>query len=154
VSLAASFAAFQPHLRLHFWLCWPWRALLLTLATVAALNLLPPAWSGATFANPEFRQQIGALVLCLGVMVTSPLWALLPRFITAAAVIGVSLGALWFPLQGFFRVLPSIRDLYQQPLAPGWGVYLMVVGLVLLSAVHGFFLLYKPTDQVHFPGGH
>ncbi len=154
VSLAASFAAFQPHLCSRSWLCWLWRVVLLGVATVAALNLLPPAWSAPTFTNPEFRQQIGALALCLGVMVTSPLWALLPRFVTAAAVIGVSLGAIWFPLQGFFRVLPSIRDLYQQPLAPGWGVYLTVVGLVLLSAVHGLFLLYKPTNQVHSPEEH
>ncbi|MCB0080551.1 MAG: hypothetical protein KDE47_06460 [Caldilineaceae bacterium] len=141
VSLAAGFAAFQPTRQLRPWLLWVTRALLLILATVAALNLLPPAWDQSTFTNPEFRQQIVALVICLGVMATSPLWALLPQRMTAGVVIALCAGALWFPLWGFFRVLPSIRELYQQPLVPGWGLYLTVAGLVLLIVVHGICLL-------------
>lgn len=140
VSLAASFAAFQPEWPLRPWLRWAIRVLLLALATVAALNLLPPAWDQSTFTNPEFRQQMVALLICLGVMATSPLWALLPRRITAGAVVVLCLGALWFPLRDFFQVLPSIRELYQQPLGVGWGVYLMVFGLVLLIVVHGFLV--------------
>ncbi len=137
VSLAASFAAFQPYGQRHSWLVWPWRLLLLGLATVAALNLLPPAWDQSTFTNPEFRQQIIALLVCLGVMATSPLWALVPRLLTAGTVILLSVGSIWLPLRGFLRVFPAIRDLYQQPLAPGWGLYVMVVGLLLLIGVQG-----------------
>ena len=140
VSLAASFAAFQPVLQSRTWLIWSLRVLLLGMATVAALNLLPPAWDQSTFTNPEFRQQMIALVLCLGVMATSPLWALLPRFLIAALIILLSVGALWFPLRDFLQVLPSVRELYQQPLAPGWGLYVMVVGLLLLVGVHGMEL--------------
>ncbi|MEZ4614037.1 MAG: hypothetical protein R2867_00785 [Caldilineaceae bacterium] len=136
-SLAASFAAFQPQLRPQRWLVWPLRGLLLALATIAALNLLPPAWDQSTFTNPEFRQQIVALAVCLLIMGTSPLWALLPRVLTASVVIVLSICAIGFPLRDFLRVLPSIRELYQQPLAPGWGFYAMLVGLILLIGVHG-----------------
>ncbi len=153
VSLAASFAAFQPAIRLRPWLIWPWRVLLLGLATVAALNLLPPAWDQSTFTNPEFRQQMIALLLCLGVMATSPLWALLPRLLTAALILLLSVGALWFPLRDFWRVLPSIRDLYQQPLAPGWGLYLMAVGLVLLIWFHGVMVVAARGDHRLDPSG-
>jgi hypothetical protein len=136
VSLAASVAAFQE--RLRYW--WLLRALLLALAVIAALNLLPPAWDQGTFTNPEFRQQMIALGLCLFVMGTSPLWALVPRWATAGSVVVLSLGALWFPLRGFFLVLPPIRELYQEPLAVGWGLIVMVIGLLLLSAVHAIEL--------------
>jgi len=37
--------------------------------------------------------------------------------------------------------LPSIRELYQQPLVPGWGLYLMVVGLFLLIFSTGIEML-------------
>jgi len=148
VSLAASFAAFQPMLQPARWLRWLWRLLLLALATVAALNLLPPAWAQSTFTNPEFRQQIVALLLCLGIMLTSPLWALCPRLLTTTVVLLLSVAALWFPLRDFWQVLPSIGELYQQTLTAGWGLYLMAVGLLLLMGAHGVELVaQRATEQ-------
>lgn len=137
-SLAASFAAFQPHMAAKWtvWGRWMLRVVLLTVATVAALNLLPPAWDQSTFTNPEFRQQMLALLTCLFVMGSSPLWALLPRVITAVIIIFCSIGALIFPLKDFWQVLPAIQELYQQPLHPGWGIYVMVIGLLLLVMLH------------------
>lgn len=140
ISIAASFAAFQPHYQPHPWFRWPLRILLLALATVAALNLLPPAWDQSTFTNPEFRLQMIALAICLGVMGTSPLWALPPRLITAGVVFLLGGGAFWYPIRDFYQVLPSIRELYQQPLTAGWGVYLTGVSLLLLLIVHGLEL--------------
>ncbi len=144
ISLAASLVAFQPHriqrLKSYWAASWLLRLLLLLLAIVAALNLLPPAWNQSTFTNPEFRQQIGALLLCLGIMATSPLWALLPRVLTATVVILLAVGALWFPTRDFLQVLPAIQALYQQPLSPGRGLYLMNSGLLLLIAAHALEL--------------
>ena len=77
VSLALSLAAFRPQWRYG----WSMRVLLLVIAGIAALNLLPPAWGPATFTNPEFRQQIAALALCLGAAAMSPFLALLPRWV-------------------------------------------------------------------------
>lgn len=143
VSLTLSLIAFQPRL------CYGWllRVLFLLVAVVAALNLLPPAWDQSTFFNPEFRQQIQALVLCLSAAAVSPLLALLPRWFSAGVVLALSALALWFPLQAFLQVLPTIRELYHQPLAIGWGVYVMAVGLLLLMAVAVVGLLKTTTTD-------
>lgn len=130
VSLALSLAAFRPRWRYS----WPMRGVLLAVAGIAALNLLPPAWDQSTFSNPEFRHQIQALVVCLGAAVVSPLLALLPCWFSAGVVLLLSGAALWFPLRDFLRVLPTIRELYHQPLAIGWGMYVMAAGLLLLMA--------------------
>lgn len=144
VSLALSLAAFRPALRYG----WPLRVLLLLVAGVAALNLLPPAWDQSTFRNPEFRQQIQALALCLGAAAISPVLALLPRWFSVSLVLVLSVLALWFPLRDFLRVLPTIRELYNQPFPFGWGVYVMAAGLLLLIAVEGMSLLLKiPTPD-------
>ena len=42
---------------------------------------------------------------------------------------GVAIAA---PLHGFVKLLPAIRALYNQPLAPGWGLWLMVIALSVL----------------------
>lgn len=136
VSLAASFVAFQPHFHGTPRVRWLLRLLLLTIATIAALNLLPPAWDQSTFTNPEFRRQIIALGAALLIMGTAPLWALLPRVLTAASVALLVVAALWFPLRDFFQVLPAIGELYQQPLLPGYGLYLTVAALLLLLLLH------------------
>ena len=150
VSLALTFAAFRPQWRYG----WPMRALLLIMAGVAALNLLPPAWGPTTFTNPEFRQQIGALGVCLGAAAISPFFALLPRWVGSSIVLILSLAALWFPLRDFLRVLPTIRELYNEPISIGWGGYVMVVGLLLLIAVQVNDLLHRrlPISGVETPG--
>jgi len=141
VSLALSLAAFRPQLRYG----WFVRGLLLAIASVAALNLLPPAWNEATFQNPEFRQQIGALLLCLAAAALSPLLALLPGWFSNGLIPLLSAFALWFPLRDFLSVLPAIRELYQQPLQPGWGVYLLGIGLLLLGSVHLWCLICRTS---------
>lgn len=141
VSLALSLFAFRSCLR-YGWLT---RVLFLLVAGVAALNLLPPAWDQSTFRNPEFRQQIQALAVCLGAAAMSPLLALFPRRLSAGVVLVLSGFALWFPLRDFLRVLPTIRELYHQPFAIGWGLYVMAVGLLLLLATAVVGLLKTAT---------
>jgi len=143
VSLALSVAAFRPQLRYG----WFVRTLLLAIAGIAALNLLPPAWNEATFQNPEFRQQVLALLLCLVAAAFSPFLALLPGWFSNGLIALLSVAALWFPLSAFLQVLPAIRELYNQPLQPGWGVYLLVSGLLLLGAVHVLMAFYSNRRQ-------
>ncbi|MEZ4867792.1 MAG: hypothetical protein R3C14_41080 [Caldilineaceae bacterium] len=131
VSLLLSMSAFRARLR-YGWLL---RMLLLGLAVVAALNLLPPAWSAATFHNPEFHQQVIALAVCLAAVVISPFLALLPRGPIAALLLALSLGALWFPLRDFYQVHPAIVELYNHALPLGWGVYVMSLGLLLVAVI-------------------
>ncbi len=136
VSLAFSSAAFHPGQRRH----WLFRSGFLLVAAVAALNLLPPAWSPAVLRLPEFRQQVLALVGCLAAVALSPFLALLPRWLTAPSLILLSVAALWWPLPHFLRILPAISALYQQPLMPGWGFYVTGIGLLLLIATQWIVL--------------
>lgn len=124
-SLACSLMAFRREL------AYPWlvRALLLAASVVAALNLLPPAWTPQRMLTPEFQQQAIWLALCLGAMIFSPFLALLPRWLGAAVVAALSLAALVLPPWQFFQVLPAIAELYNHPLAPGWGLFVMGLGL-------------------------
>lgn len=130
VSLAFSCTAFYP----SFSQGWSARIVLLMVATVAALNLLPPAWSPAVLRAPEFRQQVLTLVVCLGAVAISPFLALLPRPLTASSLLLLSLAALWWPVRHFLQVLPAISALYGQPLSPGWGFYVTGSGLILMIA--------------------
>ncbi len=109
---------------------WLLRLLMLVLATIAALNLLPPAWTPSLLLR-EYSLQTAALLLCLAAVAVSPLLALLPRLAPSALVVILSLASLWWPISGFLRVLPNIEALYNEPLRPGWGVYVMAVGLIL-----------------------
>lgn len=129
VSLGASLLAFRVELRYT----WPVRAFLLALAIVAALNLLPPAWTPARMMTDEFRQQMFALLVCLAAMAFSPLLALSPRKLTAVLIAALGIGAAIVAAHQFFAVLPAIEVLYNQPQPPGWGLILCVVSLFVLA---------------------
>ena len=116
---------------------WPVRVALLGVAAVAGLNLLPPAWTPQRLLTPEFRLQTGALIACLALAGVSPLLALLPRWLSALATLAVILPALGIPLQGFLRVLPVLSQLYNRPLAPGWGLWVTELGLLGLAVSAG-----------------
>ncbi len=114
---------------------WPVRIGLLLIATVAALNLLPPAWSPPLLRTAEFRTQTAGLLICLALVGTSPLLALLPGRAVAIVVLLLAMSALWLPIAYFLRVLPAIEAIYGRPLSPGWGPWAMGAGLASLSAV-------------------
>jgi hypothetical protein len=144
---------------------WPVRIGLLLLAIVAALNLLPPAWTPGLLLQPEYRLQTMALLLCLALVALSPLAALLmvPRSLlqtfygtevdrnrrgclgraawsiaVARTIFPVALAgaALYFPLAQFIRILPTLAELYGQVPEIGLGPALMTIGLTGLL-LHG-----------------
>jgi hypothetical protein len=129
VSLSFSLHVFRQQFRYPWWV----RALLIGVAISAALNLLPPAWTPSRLITPEFRLQIMALRGCLAAVALSPVLALLPRRGVALFVVALSGLALWFPIHDFLRVLPGISALYNHPLTPGWGMYVMAGGLVVMG---------------------
>ncbi|MCS6827166.1 MAG: hypothetical protein NZ553_11175 [Caldilinea sp.] len=130
ISLTASLIAFRAELRYS----WPIRAILLALAIVAALNLLPPAWTPQRMLTAEFRQQAVALAGSLLAMAFSPLLALLPHRIVGLFIGLLSMAAALLPIRQFFVVLPIISALYNRPQAPGWGTVLCVIALLTLGA--------------------
>ncbi|MBI1298863.1 hypothetical protein GC175_28350 [bacterium] len=128
VSLALSLNAY------HRDLCYPWpvKLLFLGIATVAALNLLPPAWSPAVLSSPEFRLQMLLLISCLGTVSISPILALLPRSLLGLIPAGVAVTALIVPVVQFWRVRPAIETIYTHAITPGWGMWMMILGLLAL----------------------
>ncbi len=133
VSLAWSLCAFRRELGYG----WIVRALLLVGAAIAALNLLPPAWTPALLRTPEFRGQTLIMLGCLGVALVSPFAALLPRQVTGLALGLLAAWSMWTPLRGFLTLLPDISHIYSAPQQPAWGPYVMLIGLggLLAAAV-------------------
>ena len=142
---------------------WPVRVSLLLLAAIAALNLLPPAWTPRLLFSPEFLLQSVALFFCLLFAAASPFAALIvtpysllealgmspasaPRsgrawrtarrlaLLRATALAALAAAGIYFPLAQFRWVLPTLTDLYGQSLDTGWGPALLLVGLAGLLA--------------------
>lgn len=130
VSLTLSLTAYRKELRYP----WPMQIGMLILAGIAALNLLPPAWSPSLLTTPEFRTQTAALLLCLGMAAISPFLALLPRIVSGAAILVLALLALIWPVVNFLRVLPAIEAIYGHTITPGWGLWILAAGLVGMVA--------------------
>lgn len=133
VSVALSLTAFRLPVGPR-WLIWPVRLLGVLLAIVAALNLLPPAWSPPLLRTPEFRLQSAVLVICVGLALLSPLLALLPRRLSALLITLLAAAGIVLPVVQFLRIRPHIAELYAQPLSPGWGLFLCVLALALMAA--------------------
>lgn len=145
VSITLSLIAFRLPLRPH-WLRWPLRLLVVLPAIVAALNLLPPAWSPPLLRTPEFRLQSMLLLVCVGLALLSPLLALLPRRLSALLVAVLAALATWLPTAQFLRVRPHIAALYAKALPLGWGFWLCAAGSLLLLAAALYWLL-SPSNH-------
>jgi hypothetical protein len=116
---------------------------LLTLAMVAAFNLVPPAWTPTRLLEAEFRWQLISLLALLGGVALAPLLALLPHRAIAIVVSLLTLTATVAPLHGFYQTLPAIARLYNQPLAPAWGTWLMVAGQLMIAVAYWWR---RPTE--------
>ncbi len=129
VSLACALLAYRPYYRYAF----PVRLALLLAGAVAALNMLPPAWSPAVLSTPEFRLQTFAIFFCLAATAFSPLLGRLPAIAAYAPLLLLTLASMVLPSIAFLRVLPEIAELYRRTLTPGWGFYVMLIGLTAFA---------------------
>ncbi len=143
VSLTFSLYAFRAPLGNR----WLHRIFMVLVASVAALNMLPPAWTPAKLITAEFRLQTVAILFCLVAVAFSPFLALVPQRITMIIVIGLSGLAFWFPIVNFLRVLPAISTLYNHSLTPGWGLFVMAGGLLILAG-GSVWSAYHPSRTV------
>lgn len=148
--LAASLAATMAAFRAEFRYGWPLRGLLLALSIVAALNLLPPAWTPTRLLETEFRLQSASLVTLLGAVSISPFLALLPRRLVAILVTLPTLAAIIMPARAFFQILPEISSLYSRQLSAGWGLWLMLAGLLMIILAY-WQMAFSPQPKPHEP---
>ena len=148
ISLALSLCTWRPELR---WprpaVAWLMIALQVIGAIVAALNMLPPAWTPQRMVTPEFQQQLAAILLCLAAVAFGPFLALLPRLVSGVIVVLLSAAAAVVPAIQFVRVLPQIATLYNHNLVPGWGMYVMLIGLAMLVMLGGLLAFARTAAQ-------
>lgn len=129
-SAVALLVAFRRECRFPVWL----RLVLLAVAGVAALNLVPPAWTPQRLLEAEFRVQTTSLILLGVALLFSPWLAFVPRPAVMGASVILAAAAIVFPVQGFLAVLPAISELYGFAITPGWGFWLLGVGVVVTIA--------------------
>lgn len=109
------------------------RFLAAVLAIPAALAMLPPAWTPALLRTPEFRtQMLYILFLLIAVVLTPLLYRILPGKVHGLLLL--ALGILPFPaLFAYLRLQPALETLYQKPVQPGIGLYLIGLGAILVG---------------------
>lgn len=129
VSLTLSLYAFRSETHYPLWL----RILMLAAAGVSALNMLPPAWTPALLRTAEFRTQSLWIAVALAALLVSPFLALLPRWLAAALAATGAVASIVASLWMFLAVLTPIEALYNHPLAPAWGIWTTVAGLLVVA---------------------
>ena len=132
VSLSCSLLAYRDVYRYSIAL----RFALLLLGLIAALNMLPPAWTPAVLRSDEFQLQTATIIVCIGLLLFSPVLRLLPALPVYALLGTIALAGIWFPITGFIKILPDVNYLYAQEIRPGWGFYVLVLGLALLVGAY------------------
>ncbi len=105
----------------------------LILALPVSLQLLPPAWSFASLRSPEFMLQTLALLGCWILLALFWLLGRLPLLWSGLIATAVSLLSLALCAWQMALVKPAIDAVYGTAPGIGWGFWLCVVGLVLLS---------------------
>ncbi len=129
VSLTLSLFAFRREPAYH----WLVQGGVVGVAMVVSLNMLPPAWSPPVLQTPEFRLQVMGIGVCLAAGLFSPFLALLPRLPVGILCAVLAGAAAWLPARGFVAVLNPIAGLYGHPITPGWGMFVLLLGLMALG---------------------
>ena len=113
---------------------WPLRLLMLILAVPVSLQLLPPAWSPASLLTSEFRLQTLALGLCWLLLAGFWLLGRLPPRLAGFLSGGLALSAVLLVAWQFLSVKPAIDAVYGTPPFTGWGFWVCLAGLVVVTA--------------------
>ena len=104
------------------------------LAIPLALAMLPPAWSPALLALPEFRLQTVMMAGCIAALLLLLVTRFLPDWLVLLAdrparAVRQRSG----PLSSFLPLLAPDRGALPQPVRPGWGFWLSTLGFLLTA---------------------
>jgi hypothetical protein len=112
---------------------WPLRLVSLVLSVPLSLQLLPPAWSPASLASPEFRLQAVTLAVCWLLLATSWLLGRSPVGLAGLFAACLSIAGCVLPAWQFALAKPAIDAVYGTAPAPGWGLFLCLGGLAIVG---------------------
>jgi hypothetical protein len=127
---------------------WPVRLLVLFFCVPLSLQLLPPAWSPASLATPEFRLQAVALILCWLLLAAFWLLGRLPAWLSGLLTAGLSLSAGVLPAWQLLLVKPAIDAVYGTAPTLGWGLFLCLAGLSIMVLVGALLALQARRGSV------
>lgn len=113
-----------------------WRWLLRLAVVPLALAGLSPVWTPAILMSAEFRLQTILAGVAIGLTVIAPLLRQLPLRPAAGGLVVANVAAIALPYWQFVLVQPGLEEAYHESIAPGWGWWLTVAGL-LLSLIAG-----------------
>jgi hypothetical protein len=143
VVLSVGLLVGSPRLAYAAWL----RALLLLGAIPVSLQLLPPAWSVASLLTAEFRAQSIVLGILWLTLCGFWVWARLPLRVTGSLSALFSLAALVVAAAQFLLVKPAIGQVYGMSPRTGWGFFLCMAGLGIISGTAAGLALQKYTPK-------
>lgn len=112
---------------------WPVRLLAVGLCPPLSLQLLPPAWSPASLATPEFRLQATALGLCWLLLAAFWLLGRLPARFSGLLTAVLALVSAVLPAWQLFVVKPAIDSVYGTAPPVGWGFFVCLAGLACMT---------------------
>ena len=114
---------------LPLWLRWVFGLLVIPLA----LAMLPPAWSPAVLAMPEFRVQVVLIAGCILALLLLLVTRFLPDWLVLLLIGLLALIAAIWPATSYLPLLEPIEALYRTPIRPGWGFWVSTLGFLLLA---------------------
>jgi len=106
-----------------------WRILLSGLALAVTLTAMPPY---RFLQAPEYRLQLVLTLASILLILFAPLTRALPSRIQGGFVALLALAGTVAPLWQFYQLHPLVAELYDTPVAPGWGLLAFPIGSVLL----------------------
>jgi len=107
----------------------PWRILLTGLALAIALVAAPPY---QFLQDPGYQLQLFLALGGIALILLTPLVRAIPNRIRSALVALFTLIGAVLPTWQFYQTHPLVVELYDAPVAPGWGIVTFLAGSVLL----------------------
>ncbi len=124
------------------------RLLVLLLSVPLSMQFLPPAWSPASLASPEFRLQTITLGVCWLLLAAFSLLARLPAWFSGTLTASLALMAGVLPAWQLLAVKPAIDAVYGTAPTLGWGFFLCLAGLAIMTLVGALLVLQARQGDV------
>lgn len=115
---------------------WPstWRTWLTRLLAIAAAWMAFPPIPVILQSSPsKWRLRVGAILLVIIVALLCGWLKRLPSWATALLMVAIGVAGAYIPTNAFLAMRPILSNWYASPISIGIGVYLTLLGHILLS---------------------
>ncbi len=120
------------------WLRWFLRASIIPMALAG----LSPVWTPTILRAEEFRYQTILAVAAIGLTVIAPLFKKVPLNLWLFLWLTGGCVALILPWYQFTLLQTSLENIYQEPIALGWGWWLTIAGFSV-SLISGVWIAFR-----------